>query len=389
MVTEYETEGWFSRIADSIKGIFGGLAIFFLAMPIIFWNECRAVDRAQDLEFGLGSVVTAKADKVDSGNEGKLVHVVGDIKVNETLNDKTFGISANGLALDRKVEMYQWKQNVDETSKKKAGGKKVKKKEYSYEQVWSSTLLDSSKYKDAKYKNSNPGTMPYKSESTNAKNASLGAYKLTSSTMSGLGQSEQLEITKDDLKGMPANVQKTAKLEDGGIYLGNDPLKPQIGDIRITFSVRKPTTATVIGGQYGQELKAFTHKKLNDPLVLTTNGSKTPAEMFQDAQDSNTMLTWVIRLVTFLMMFGGLAAVFKPLSVIADLIPFIGSIVGTATSIIAFLISAPVWLLCVAAAWIVARPLVGILLLVGAGLLIGGLVFAAITFNKKRQASPA
>ena len=40
---EYEEEGWFSRIGDSIKGIFGGIAIFMLAFPLIFWNECRAV----------------------------------------------------------------------------------------------------------------------------------------------------------------------------------------------------------------------------------------------------------------------------------------------------------------------------------------------------------
>ena len=36
MVTEYETEGWFSRIADSIKGIFGGIAIFLIAIPLIY-----------------------------------------------------------------------------------------------------------------------------------------------------------------------------------------------------------------------------------------------------------------------------------------------------------------------------------------------------------------
>ena len=387
MVTEYETEGWFSRIADSIKGIFGGIAIFLIAIPLIFWNECRAVNRANDLEFGLGSVVMADAAKVDKGNEGKLVHVVGDIKVNETLTDDTFKMSANGLALDRKVEMYQWKQNEKSSSQKKAGGKKVKKKEYTYEEVWSSTLLKSGDYKDKT--KVNPGSMPYESESFSAENASLGAYKLTASTMGGLGASEELDVTDADLKKMPQALQTGAKLNDGVIYIGKDPLKPQIGDVRISFVVRKPGKATVISGQYGDELKAFRHKKLNDPLVLTSNGSKTAEELFQDAQDSNTMLTWILRLVSFLMMFGGLAAVFKPLSVIADVIPFIGSIIGTATSIIAFLIAAPIWLLCVAAAWIVARPLLGILLLVGAFLCIGGLIFAAISFNKKRQAAPA
>lgn len=383
MVTEYETEGWFSRIADSIKGIFGGLAIFLLAIPFVFFNECRAVDRADDLEFGLGSVVKIEGAKVAAGNEGKLVHVVGDVKVNETLTDDTFSISENGLALDRTVEMYQWIEKVKETKKKKAGGKREKKKEYTYKQEWSSSVQDSSNFKETN--KINPGTMPYKSESFNAKDATLGEFKLTSSTLSGLGQSSQRDVTAKEFKAMPAALQSSGKLNDGVVYLGVDPLKPTIGDVRITFSVRKPGKASIVSGQYGSELKAFTHKKLNDPLVLTSNGVKTPEEMFKDAQDSNAMMTWIFRLVSFLMMFGGLAAVFKPLSVIADVIPFIGSIVGTATSIVAFLIAAPIWLLCVAAAWIVARPLLGILLLVGVGLCIGGLIFAAITFNKKKN----
>jgi hypothetical protein len=384
---EYEEEGWFSRIGDSIKGIFGGIAIFMLAFPLIFWNECRAVDRAQDLELGLGSVVTAKADSIDKGNEGKLVHVQGDVKVDEKLEDKQFMISANGLALERKVEMYQWKENVKKESKKKAGGKKVTKKTYTYEKTWSSSEIKSSNFDDNKEAKGkvNPGPLPYENKTVAAKSATLGKYKLSQGITSGLGESSKLTLKEADLKKMEKSLKDAkAKIHDGGLYLGKNPAKPEIGDVRITFTLKKPGTATVIAGQYGSELKAWKHKKLNDPLVLTANGKKTPEKMFENAVSSNNMLTWILRFVTWFMMFGGLSAVFRPLSVIADVIPFVGGLVGKAFALVSFLIATPIWFLCVALAWVVARPLLGILMLLGAGLLFGGLIFAAM---KARSAS--
>lgn len=381
---EYETQGWFSRIGDSIKGIFGGIAIFLLAVPLIFWNECRAVDRAEDLAFGKGSVVQADAAKVDAGNEGKLVHVVGDVKVEGKPTDKAFKITVDGLALERTVEMYQWKEKVKKEKEKKTGGKEVTKKTYTYEKVWSATELKSGEYKEKD--KINPGPLPYKSETAYASGATLGAYKLTDSTMSGLGTSKPYEVDKKVLAALSAGDQKIAQINNGEIYIGKSPSKPAVGDVRIKFQVRVPGKATVVAGQYGSELKAFTHKKLNDPLVLTSNGSKTPDELFESAESANNMMTWILRLVSYIMMFAGLAAVFRPLSVIADVIPFIGSIVGTATSLVAFLLATPMWLFCVAAAWIVARPLIGILLMVGALMLIGGLIAAAMAFKKKAAA---
>ena len=384
---EYEEEGWFSRIGDSIKGIFGGIAIFMLAFPLIFWNECRAVKRAQDLELGLGSVVTAKADSIDKGNEGKLVHVQGDVKVDEKLEDKTFQISANGLALERKVEMYQWKENVKKESKKKAGGKKVTKKTYTYEKTWSSSEIKSSNFDDNKEAKGkvNPGPLPYESKTVAAKSATLGKYKLSEGITSGLGESSKLTMKEADLKKIEKDFKgQKAKIHDGGIYLGKNPAKPEVGDVRITFNLKKPGKATVIAGQYGDKLQAWKHKDLNDPLVLTANGKKSPEKMFENAVSSNNMLTWVLRLGSWLMMFGGLSALFRPLSVIADVIPFIGGLVGKAFAVVSFLIATPIWFLCVALAWVVARPLLGILMLLGAGLFFGALIFAAM---KAREAS--
>lgn len=382
---EYETQGWFSRIGSSIKGIFGGIAIFLLAIPLIFWNECSAVDRARDLETGRGSVIAAKADTVSPKNEGALVHVVGDVKVDETLSDPLFGISVKGLSLERKVEMYQWKENQKKEKKKKVGGKEETKTTYTYEKAWSSSAISSSNFKEED--KVNPGPLPYKGETFAAKNATLGSFALSPGITSSLGTSSKIMLTDADLKKASDLKSKDAKVHDGMFYLGKSPTSPTIGDTRITYTVRKPGLATVIAGQYGSELREWKHKNLNGSLVLTANGKKTPDELFSAAESANTIKTWVLRLVTFLMMFGGLSAVFKPLSVLADVIPFLGTLVGKAFALVAFLLSAPIWLFCVALAWFVARPLVGILLLVGAALFMGGLIFVFIKARGRRAAA--
>ena len=49
--------------------------------------------------------------------------------------------------------------------------------------------------------------------------------------------------------------------------------------------------------------------------------------MFAAARSSSSMLTWILRVVGFFMMFIGLSMVLRPLSVLADVLPFLGSLI--------------------------------------------------------------
>jgi len=76
--------------------------------------------------------------------------------------------------------------------------------------------------------------------------------------------------------------------------------------------------------------------------------------------------------------------IFKPLSVVADVVPFIGSIVGMGTGIVAFALSAPLSLVTIAVAWIFYRPILGVaLLVVGIGVFVSIFVMA----KKRKQAA--
>ena len=112
-------------------------------------------------------------------------------------------------------------------------------------------------------------------------------------------------------------------------------------------------------------------------------GKHTADAMFTSAQESNKMLTWILRVVGFVVMFIGFSLLFKPLSVVADVLPIAGDIVGIGTGIVAFLLAAPLSLITIAVAWIFYRPLIGVPLLILAGV---GLFFLFKKFAAVRKA---
>ena len=94
--------------------------------------------------------------------------------------------------------------------------------------------------------------------------------------------------------------------------------------------------------------------------------------MFAAAESENKLITWLIRLEPPLMMWIGLALVMGPISVLGSVIPFIGNILGAGTGFIAFVLALVLTAITAAIAWIVFRPLIGIALLVLAGLFFFG-----------------
>ncbi|MBQ6472848.1 MAG: hypothetical protein IJJ33_12760 [Victivallales bacterium] len=117
-------------------------------------------------------------------------------------------------------------------------------------------------------------------------------------------------------------------------------------------------------------------------IQMLSSGVRSAEEMFQSAEKGNKMMTWLLRLIGFLVMYGGLRMVLGPLDVLADVLPFLGSVMRIGTGLVSFLIAAPCTLVTVAIAWIVYRPVLAIILLVIAAALI-------FLLFKKRQSGQA
>jgi hypothetical protein len=370
-ITEVSSQGWLSRLMESIKGVLTGIILFLIAFPLLFWSEGRAVKRAQDLTEGKGAVVAVSADKVEAGNEGKLVHLSGLATTDETLTDEEFAVSSEStIALRRVVEMYQWQQNEKTETKKKAGGKKETKTTYSYEKVWSSSVINSSEFKTAEG-HQNPGEMAFQAKEERAGTVTIGAFNL-GSLASSITSWAKLPATHEQT----SSAGRPLLNVDGGYYFGEDPGQPEIGDQRISFEIIKPTTVSIVAVQSGDTFTAFKGSSGSDIFRLS-EGEHTSEQMFEAMESENTMMLWVLRLVGFLLMFGGISMVFKPLVVVADVIPFFGSLMSGGVSLLAFVIAAPLTLITIAIGWIAYRPVIGISLLVLAGAVIGGGLYLA------------
>lgn len=349
---------WFSRIGKSIGGIFFGLLLLVLGVVLLFWNEGRAVQTYKSLKEGQGIVVPIGADAVDPANEGKLVHLNGDAVTDGILVDEDFGIAAEALRLRREVEMYQWEEKQESKTEKKLGGGEETVTTYSYAKKWSSGLVDSSAFRQSAG-HENPAEMPWESLSWDAEGVTVGAFELPPDLLSRLGGFKDLPVRE-----MPEGAAwpEDAQTYQGRIYLGADPSAPVVGDVRIAYSVVEPGPVSIVAEQRGDSFAEY-RTKAGDSLAMIEPGTRTAQEMFESAIAGNTMLTWLVRLAGFMLLWFGFSMVFAPISVLADVIPFLGNLVGMATGFFAFLLALAVALVVVAVAWIFFRPLLGILLL--------------------------
>lgn len=376
--TVTSSKSWFSRLAESIKSVLVGLVLFVVSFPILWWNEGRAVKTARSLEEGAGAVVSVAPDQVAPANEGKLVHATGTISTDGPVVDADLGVQANAVKLVRNVSMYQWIEEEKSETRKKLGGGEEKVTTYEYRKDWSTSLVDSSSFQVPEG-HENPRDFPLPSATFVADPVRLGAFTLSEEQLSQLDEAKDLPVDAAAASALPEGMKAT--VDKGAFYLGANPAAPAIGDVRISFQVVNPSQASVVAVQTGSTFAAY-QAKAGDTVLLVEEGAHTSAEMFQTAQEANTVRTWILRGGGFLAMVLGLFLVFRPLAVLGDVVPFLGSLVGIGVGLFALVVGAALSAITIAIAWFFVRPLLGITLLV---LAVGGVVWLIKANKKKAQ----
>jgi hypothetical protein len=106
--------------------------------------------------------------------------------------------------------------------------------------------------------------------------------------------------------------------------------------------------------------------------------------MFKQAEDQNRMLTWILRLIAFLLMAFGLGLIFNPLATFADVIPIVGSFLRGGIGFFAMMVALPLSFLTIALAWLSYRPVLALALV---ALAVGMVFLARQVFSKKSAAT--
>jgi Transmembrane protein 43 len=377
-VSETSSQGWLSKLGGAIKGVLIGLVMMIAAFPLLFWNEGRAVKTAKSLDEGRGAVVTAPSDNVNAANEGKLVHMTGRAKTSETVSDPVLGVSANALSLKRKVEMYQWKETAKSEKKDKVGGSTETVTTYTYAKEWSESAIESSKFKQQQG-HRNPGSMPYKTEQWTAGKVTLGAYTLTPAQVGRISGDEPVTAAAPLSN---SDTSRPLREHAGGLYAGQNPDQPQVGDLRILFTKVGESDITLVAKQIGTSFEPY-RAKAGATVDLQRKGIAGADEMFASAEQSNAAMTWILRFVGYFVMAMGIGLMLKPLSVLASVLPILGDIIGAGAGFIAFLLAGVMSFTTIAVAWIFYRPLLGVALLAVAA----GAVYGVMHLIKKYRAT--
>jgi len=434
MITETTNESWFSRIGSSFKGILTGFVLVVASIAVLFWNEGRTIKQAKALKEGAQNVLSVDVDKLDPSNEGKLIHVCGEATTTDVLNEDFFGVSVNALKLSRVVEAYQWEEDSETKTERTSGGGEKKTTTYSYRKVWSSELIDSSRFKESGH--DNPTGLPVESAEYYAPNVSLGAFKLPERIVARLATNAEKEYNPFEAKKAEEAKSEEAKSEEtkaeevkteeaiaptneesetspsqdssayiystrqperygaavlddydeyasdskseekeeakkivkgfvpyqNGYYKG-DPNFAQVGDVRVSFAyVPTPSEISVVSEQLGDTFAPYQAK--TGEVELVASGQVSADKMFSDAQDANKTFAWLLRAIGAFLMFCGFNAVFRPLVVLSDVVPFMARVVDFGTGFLSFCLTVGFASTTIAIGWLFYRPLIGVPLLI-------------------------
>ena len=419
-MSQYQTtssQSWFSRIGGAIKGVFIGLLLFVIGFPILWSNEHDAVRNTNALNELQKVTIDVGTPEIKAENEGKPVFMTGPAATQDILTDPVFGISENAIRLKREVEIYQYTERQHTETQKKMGGKTETVTTYTYEPEWVKTTINSNMFEnpEARTNYRNIGIMRFQDDDQKAINVSFGAFKFGPEIITKIGGSEsyyfasnfqlpqQLKALGARIEGeyvivpytTPATVTANAVGQAVNAVAGNatanaagqaiaNAVAPsnitQIGDLRVKFALTKPHDVSLIAVQKGDTFTDYKAKN-GKTQFLFLDGTHTANDLFEAKAASNKMKRWLFRFLGFMVMYIGMGMVFRPLSVLADVIPILGTIVGKGTSFVAFIIAAICSLVTIAIAWIAYRPIFAISLLIVAG----GCIYLFI--SKKKAAA--
>ncbi len=183
------------------------------------------------------AVSTVAIDRIDPANEGRVVRIEGPVKV-QPVRDTQLGVSADAIALVRKVEMRQWRETCT------SGG-------CGYELTWSAEPIDSSGFRQPEG-HLNPASLPFPSERFLSAEVRLGAFAIDPALAAGEVEPTAYAV---DVADLPPNLAASFRVQDGVLLTGADAQGAAAGDLRVSYSIVAEGMRNLTGVQQGNRLR--------------------------------------------------------------------------------------------------------------------------------------
>ena len=392
------TTSYGGRLKNALSGVAAGFIMIIAAVVLLFWNEGRTVKTTRMLKEAAGQCVElGDPAEINASADGKMVHATGFAGTDEILTDAQFGISLNAVKLIRSSEYYQWVEHQSSQTKDKVGGGQETVTTYSYSKEWVSSPVNSADFEDPQYKGiNNEVLLNVENQTLQARNVSFGAYKLPDGLVSQMNNREDLavELAPEVVNQYEADFHREFDVPetesfvhaDGNVlYLGLNPNKPTVGDVRVTYSKVLPGDVSILAVARGNSFEKFTAKNGYSFWTLE-DGTVSQESMFESEHSGNKAIAWILRIVGILLMVFGFKNIFNIITALLKVLPFLGSIANLGVGLVSGILGFALSLVVIAVAWIVYRPVVGIILLAVAVALI---FFLGKKGKEKAAAAPA
>ncbi|MBA2239142.1 MAG: hypothetical protein H0W24_10665 [Lysobacter sp.] len=175
----------------------------------------------------------------------------GEPRSGGELRDPDFRVTTREFALDRRVEVYQWK----------AAGS-------GYQRVWHQAAIDSTQFAPG---HENPSVLLIESDRWWAPSPTLDGAPLDDAVVKSLGRWRSF---RPGFSRLPANLAASFQPEGDGLGTAENPLDPQIGDLRVNwYELALPPLAGQVVLRNGTwKLKSDVVPLAQDPRAVASVG---------------------------------------------------------------------------------------------------------------------
>lgn len=202
------------------------------------WQHRAELRRFADASPAAASRAPSTA-RTDPAADGRRLTLSGTLRVAKPARDAQLGISADAVALLRRVEMLQWQETC--TGQRCA-----------YALAWSEKPIDSRAFREPKG-HQNPARPPFSSDRFLAGELRLGAFAVDPALAAEGAAAVAWPVRAAQL---PPNLAASFREQDGVLYAGADPAHATAGDLRVSYRIVAAGERRLSGVQVGNRLQA-------------------------------------------------------------------------------------------------------------------------------------
>lgn len=298
-----ERRGFGRGLVDSVVGVLVGVVLFFASFFIIGWTE-TSVDESRIVLSALA--VDAAAPPPEAG--GQAVKLSGKAEVEGPVADPDYLPGRSLIYVERTAEMYAW----DEDEETETEGDR-KKTTYTYDEEWTSSPADSSRFKHPSGHHNPPQTIRGLEE--RCEGLVLGRLRVSG------GEARFLLARDVQRSEAGAGARPWFVSRDGNSTEGS----PRVGDERVRLrAVDTGADLFICGALSGDAVRPLTHRRGSFLVV-----SPAPeGEVVRELAFEHAMVVWTGRVGGFLAMLVGMALMAGPLTYVLGFIPVAGKAGG-------------------------------------------------------------